>query len=83
MQLQLGSDISCSRDLEARAFVRLAASMVFPALFTALVLVVGSVYFLSNRKQLRAPGLRAAMAIIAVLIALVVLWLYRSRVGGG
>jgi len=55
--------------------------MIYPALFIALVLVVGAIYFLSNRKQDRAPGLRAAMAIIAVLIALLVLWLYRSRGG--
>lgn len=53
--------------------------MFFAALFSALFLVVGAIYFVSNRKQLRAPGLREAMAIIAVLIALVIFWIYRTR----
>ena len=38
--------------------------MFYSALFFALFLVVGAFYFLSNRKQNRAPGLREAMAII-------------------
>ena len=53
--------------------------MFFAAIFTAIFVVVGALYFLSNRKQLRAPGLREAMAIIAGLIALVIVWIYRSR----
>ena len=57
--------------------------MVYPAFFVALFLVVGAVYFLSNRKQNRAPGLRVAMAIIAGLVVLVLLWVYRTQTGGG
>jgi DMSO reductase anchor subunit len=53
--------------------------MFYAALFCALFLVVGAFYFLSNRKQNRAPGLREAMAIIAGLIAIVIFWIYRSR----
>ncbi len=56
--------------------------MFFAALFSALVLVVGVVYFTSNRKMLRAPGLRGAMAIIAILLGIFLFWLYRSRYGG-
>ncbi len=56
--------------------------MFFAAFFFALFVVVGAVYFLSNRKQNRAPGLRAAMAIIAILIVIAIFWIYRSRYAG-
>lgn len=56
--------------------------MFYAALFAVLVLIVGIVYFSSNRKMLRAPGLRGAMAIIALLLVIFLIWLYRSRYGG-
>ncbi|MGI8821657.1 MAG: hypothetical protein ACR2ID_12425 [Chthoniobacterales bacterium] len=56
--------------------------MFFAALFSALFVIAGAFYFFSNRKRLRAPGLREAMAIIAILIAIVIFWIYRTRVGG-
>ncbi|MGI9087079.1 MAG: hypothetical protein ACR2HH_04950 [Chthoniobacterales bacterium] len=56
--------------------------MFFAALFSALFVIVAAFYFFSNRRQLRAPGLREAMAIIAILIAIVIYWVYRTRVGG-
>ncbi|MDQ6913072.1 MAG: hypothetical protein M3128_09395 [Verrucomicrobiota bacterium] len=55
--------------------------MFYAALFFIIFLVIGSVYFLSSRKQDRAPGLRHAMAIIALLIIVALLWIYRSRYG--
>lgn len=56
--------------------------MFYGALFFTIFLVVGSVYFLSGRKQDRAPHLRHAMAIIALLIVVALFWIYRSRSGG-
>ncbi len=53
--------------------------MFFAAFFAALFVVVGAIYFLSSRKANRAPGLREAMGIIAVLIAAVIYYLYRTR----
>lgn len=55
--------------------------MFFAALFSALFLVVAVAYFFSNRKQFRAPGLRGAMAIIVLLIAIALYYIYRSRGG--
>ncbi|MDQ6621961.1 MAG: hypothetical protein M3Y86_00540 [Verrucomicrobiota bacterium] len=55
--------------------------MFFAVLFSAIFIVVGAVYFLSNRRQNRAPGLRAAMALIAALIVLALFLIYRSRYG--
>jgi uncharacterized membrane protein len=71
------ANIPCWRSFEARAFT--TNHMFYAALFCALFIVVGAFYFLSNRKQNRAPGLREAMAIIAGLIAIVIFWVYRSR----
>lgn len=56
--------------------------MFYAALFAALFVIISSIYFLSNRKQDRAPGLRHAMAIIAIVIVLVIFWIYRTRAGG-
>lgn len=53
--------------------------MFYAILFCVLFVVVGAFYFLSNRKQNRAPGLREAMAIIAGLIAIVIVWIVRAR----
>lgn len=56
--------------------------MFYAALFAAIFVVVGSIYFLSNRKENRAPGLRHAMAIIAAIIVIAIFWIYRTRGGG-
>ena len=49
--------------------------MIAIPIFVAVLLFALTCYFLLRRKETRAPGLRAAMFIIALLIIAFLIWL--------
>lgn len=58
-----------------------ALRMFYGALFFSIFLVVGAIYFFSGRKENRAPGLRHAMALIALIIVIAIFLMYRASFG--
>jgi K+ transporter len=53
---------------------------MFPVtLIVVVLLIVAIIYFASNRKQFRAPGLHKALYLIGAIIVFIFIWMATRR----